>query len=97
MKNSPIDCSIVVVVASSHCKDPGSIPRSATCIFLVVTELAYKSIFLPSLLDREKFVIPPSIVFCKIYFLKKEEAMGREWLIGAIKLGIRYYSKESAK
>ena len=85
MKNSPIDCSIVVVVASSHCKGPGSIPQSAKCIFLVVTELAYKSIFLPSLLDREKLVIPPSIAFCKIYFLKKEKAMGREWLLGAIK------------
>ena len=42
-------------------------------------------IFLPSLLDRERLVIPPGIVFWKIYFLKKEEAMGWEMLTGAIK------------
>ena len=39
----PIDCSIVVVASRSHRKGPGSIPWGAKCIFLVATELAYKS------------------------------------------------------
>ena len=33
----------MVVVASSHRKVPGLIPRGAKCIFFVATELAYKS------------------------------------------------------
>ena len=43
LDNLPIHWSIVVVAASSHCKGPGSISRGAKCIFLVATELAYKS------------------------------------------------------
>ena len=42
LENPLIDCSIVVVVASSYL-GPGSIPRGAKCIFLVATDLAYKS------------------------------------------------------
>ena len=43
LNNPPINCSIVVVAASSYGKGTGSISRGATCIFLVATELAYKS------------------------------------------------------
>ena len=43
LDNPPVHCSIVVVVVSSHRKGSGSIPRGAQCIFLVPTELAYKS------------------------------------------------------
>ena len=41
--NPPSHCSIVVVAASSYRIGPGSIPRGNKCIFLVATELAYKS------------------------------------------------------
>ena len=43
LENPPIDGNIVVVASSSHHKGPGSIPRGAKYIFLVATELAYKS------------------------------------------------------
>ena len=43
LENIPIDCSIVLVAARSHWKGPGSMSRGARCIFLVATELAYKS------------------------------------------------------
>ena len=43
LENPPIDGNIIVVASSSHRKGPGSIPRGAKYIFLVATELAYKS------------------------------------------------------
>ena len=43
LENTPIDYNIVVVAARSYLKSPGSIPGGANCIFLVATELAYKS------------------------------------------------------
>ena len=43
LDNPPVHCSKVNVAASSHHNGPGSISRGAKCIFLVATELAYKS------------------------------------------------------